>query len=382
MYKVDLPVDNSSDVAVERRRAAEAARQARIFNTRHRVMGLDLKALEQQVAENKEREEMVGQRERAFDMLRMTQDEVMMKQQQEEEEKRAELNRDLIQYRAIRQRAEDTRDADLNVHLQGALGLSIPIPESELGPASMQVFQGEGIGANDKRRAQMEQTERALRAQREQSEKLQKENKLKELLKGKELVQQDLRAVQLDALEEECKRAGRIALNNYNHAQAKECVEKERKERMRKEGKEMAEVWHMVTSDILTECPKAAERQVDGGPMGGPRVLTDRWRGMSPVQLSAIRRQREEQRLEGKRLREIERQRDAAWDFQRMVQTREDDEEERKAMELKKEKRMEMDRYNEQLAREQREHQQFLSKTLYTNRPTAQYFTQFSSSSR
>lgn len=66
MYKVDLPVDNSVDVAVERRRAAEAARQARIFNTRHRVMGLDLKALEQQVAENKEREEMAGQRERAF----------------------------------------------------------------------------------------------------------------------------------------------------------------------------------------------------------------------------------------------------------------------------------------------------------------------------
>lgn len=66
MYKVDLPVDNSADVAVERRRAAEAARQARIFNTRHRVMGLDLKALEQQVVENKEREEMAGQRERAF----------------------------------------------------------------------------------------------------------------------------------------------------------------------------------------------------------------------------------------------------------------------------------------------------------------------------
>lgn len=75
------------------------------------------------------------------DMLRVTQEKVLMKQQQEEEERRAELNRDLIQYRAIRQRAEDTRDADLNVHLQGALGLSIPIPESELGPASMQVFQ-------------------------------------------------------------------------------------------------------------------------------------------------------------------------------------------------------------------------------------------------
>lgn len=36
-----------------------------------------------------------------------------------------------------------------------------------------------------------------------------------------------------------------------------------------------------------------------------------------------------------------------------MVQTREDEEEERKAMELKKEKRIEMDRYDKQLAREQ-----------------------------
>lgn len=66
MYKVDLPVDNSADVAVESRRAAEAARQARIFNARNRVMGLDLQALERQVAERLEREEMEGQREKAF----------------------------------------------------------------------------------------------------------------------------------------------------------------------------------------------------------------------------------------------------------------------------------------------------------------------------
>ncbi|KAK6308446.1 hypothetical protein J4Q44_G00217170 [Coregonus suidteri] len=67
--------------------------------------------------------------------------------QQEEEERTAELNW------AIRQRAEDNRDADLNVDRQGELMLSIPIPESEMGPASMQVSQGEeSIGDNEKSR--------------------------------------------------------------------------------------------------------------------------------------------------------------------------------------------------------------------------------------
>lgn len=38
------------------------------------------------------------------------------------------------------------------------------------------------------------------------------------MLVSKELVHQDLRGVQLRALEEECKKAARIALDNYNQA--------------------------------------------------------------------------------------------------------------------------------------------------------------------
>lgn len=40
-----------------------------------------------------------------------------------------------------------------------------------------------------------------------------------ELLSGRELVEKDLRAVQLNALEQECKRAAHIALSHYNQAQ-------------------------------------------------------------------------------------------------------------------------------------------------------------------
>ena len=66
MYKVDLPVNHAADDAVERRRAAELARKARIFNTRSRVLGVDLSSLEQQVEEKKLRQKVERQRDAAF----------------------------------------------------------------------------------------------------------------------------------------------------------------------------------------------------------------------------------------------------------------------------------------------------------------------------
>lgn len=66
MYNMDLPEDQSTKKAVERRRSAETARKARIYNTRLRVMGLDVDALNKQVEEKKHRRDMEMQREKAF----------------------------------------------------------------------------------------------------------------------------------------------------------------------------------------------------------------------------------------------------------------------------------------------------------------------------
>lgn len=66
MYKVDLPVDQSIKKAVDRRGSAEAARKARIFNTRLRVMGLDVDALNKQTEEKKHQQHMEMQRDKAF----------------------------------------------------------------------------------------------------------------------------------------------------------------------------------------------------------------------------------------------------------------------------------------------------------------------------
>lgn len=74
------------------------------------------------------------------DLLRLSLDETTLQQKKEEEELRRELARDLVQYRAIHQRAEDSRDADINYDRQETPDASISVSDSALGPASMQVF--------------------------------------------------------------------------------------------------------------------------------------------------------------------------------------------------------------------------------------------------
>ncbi|XP_056240551.1 RIB43A-like with coiled-coils protein 1 [Seriola aureovittata] len=378
MYKVDLPVDQSIEKAVERRRSAATARKARIFNTRLRVMGLDLDALNQQVQEKNHKENMEKQRHKAFDKLREYHDDILLQQDIDERERRAALHTDLAQYWTSQQRVEDSDDADLKCGLKGAFGITIP--EGELGPASMQIFQGEGIREEQTRREQMKQTERDLRAQKEDNAIRHMGNKHKEMLVSRELVHQDLRGVEQAAQEEEFKKAARIAYDNYNQALAAERAEKLKQQHRREERENLAEVWHTLTSDMMTECAETAKREVGGAKP--PRVLTDRWKGMSPEQLSTIRGEREEQCRERQRQQDTKRIQDAAWDLQLLKLSSEAEEKETRAAELRRQRRIQMDQYNMQLAREQQAYQEYLNKKLYTNKPTKDYFYQFNTSSR
>ncbi|KAK9515374.1 hypothetical protein VZT92_026026 [Zoarces viviparus] len=360
------------------RRSAETARKARIFNTRLRVMGLDLDALNQQVQEKKHQQNLEKQRDKAFDKLREYHDEALLQQDIDEREKKAALHTDLTQYWATHQRVEDSSDADLKCGLKGAFGITIP--EAELGPASMTIFVGEDIGEEQRRREQMKKTERDLRAQKEDNERRLLGDKHREMLANKELVHQERTGLQLCELEEECKKAARIALDNYNQALAAERTETLKEQHRREERENLAEMRHTLTSDLMTERAEAAVREVGGGRL--PLVLVDRWKGMSPEQLSAIQREREEQRVERQRQREAEKIQDAAWELHLLKLSRGAEEEDRRAEELRAEKRIQTDSYNMQLAREQQAYQEYLNKKLYTNKPTKDYFYQFNTTSR
>ena len=66
MYKLDLAIDLTEQAAVERRRRLEKERQSRIFNNKHRLIGVDKNALDQQVNDKKFMEEMEKKRDEAF----------------------------------------------------------------------------------------------------------------------------------------------------------------------------------------------------------------------------------------------------------------------------------------------------------------------------
>jgi len=66
MHKLDIPVDLKEAAAIERRRSEEEKRKSRIFNSKTRLIGVDLQALQQQVKDRLQMEHMERKREQAF----------------------------------------------------------------------------------------------------------------------------------------------------------------------------------------------------------------------------------------------------------------------------------------------------------------------------
>jgi len=66
MYKLDLPIDLKEAAAIERRRNQEEQRKARIFNSKTRMIGVDERALQQQIKDRKQQEARERERHEAF----------------------------------------------------------------------------------------------------------------------------------------------------------------------------------------------------------------------------------------------------------------------------------------------------------------------------
>lgn len=75
--------------------------------------------------------------------------------------------------------------------------------------------------------------------------------------------------------------------------QARERDDKDRLQKQQELDDNMTEIANHVFGDVLTENPAVAQSA-----FGPHRVITDRWKGMSPQELEDIRRQQAQQRAE------------------------------------------------------------------------------------
>lgn len=101
-------------------------------------------------------------------------------------------------------------------------------------------------------------------------------------LKAREM---DQRACELAKAEADCRRAINMATKDMNEALARERQAKEDAEKRQEQDDNFTEISNHVFGDMLTENPDVAQSA-----FGPHRVITDRWKGMSPAQLAEIRR--------------------------------------------------------------------------------------------
>jgi uncharacterized protein YhaN len=106
-------------------------------------------------------------------------------------------------------------------------------------------------------------------------------------LKAREL---DQRACELAVAEDNCRRAINMATKDFNDALKREKQSKEELDRQQELDDNFTEISNHVFGDMLTENPDVAQSA-----FGSHRVITDRWKGMSPAQIAQIRYIQQEQ---------------------------------------------------------------------------------------
>ncbi|XP_036616735.1 LOW QUALITY PROTEIN: RIB43A-like with coiled-coils protein 2 [Trichosurus vulpecula] len=373
------PQDYKEAAALERKRQAELRQQSRWFNARERLIGGDYNAWAAQVQDRKIQEatekakhEMIGAEMRQNDHIACILD-------QRQRRDRRELQKAISEFQQTFQQPESRREFDLSDPL--ALKKAVPARVSDQDTSNtisgMQKFMGEDLNAKERKKAQEEQNrEWALEQQRTWNKAL-ADHKFSEDLFTKTRLEFDQTARDLQKLELATKRVVCKTVKDFNKNQMLEVMERKRRERRQEEEDNMAEITSTLQSDFLSENPQQA-----AGLLGSNKVVPYKWKGMTKEQLEEIWLFQKQQIHEKQRLREEERQRDLDWDRQRIQAARANLLFERQQQRLSRELRRAMDNQNRNLAQEHKDMQDYLKEQFYVNHPTAQYFTQFNTSSK
>ncbi|RNA36592.1 RIB43A-like with coiled-coils 2 [Brachionus plicatilis] len=379
MYKLDLPIDLKEQAAIERRRRLEKERQARIFNNKHRLIGVDKNALEQQIQDKMFMEEMERKRSEAFahDMIRNDKISYLLDQRQEHDTR--ELNRALNEFRALHQQPDGRREWDLQDpdYLKKDKPARVSDEDPRCGPASCQKFDGEDLNAMARLKYQQEQLREWSLQQQHEKNIAKMQDKMANKLYDFKQMELDQRARELQKAEEECRRAINSAVKDYNDALKREQEQRNAIKKMQEQDDNMTEIANAIFSDMLTENPDQAISA-----FGPQRVVPDRWKGMSPEQIEKIRQEQLRQVEEKKRNEEMDRLENEEFDKRRIIEAKAGIIAERQLERKEKEILKQMVDENKRLDYEQKSHKNYLDKVVYTNEPTAAYFMQFNTSTR
>ncbi|XP_044534182.1 RIB43A-like with coiled-coils protein 2 [Gracilinanus agilis] len=360
--------DHKTAFALAKRRQAEVLLQSRLFNARERLMGGDYEAWKAQVhdrkiqnATEKGRHETIGAEMRQNDRIAC-----ILEERQKRDRKT--LQKAITEFRQTFQKPESRREFDLSdpLALKKDTTPSILEEVKKNSVSGMQRFMGEDLGYNERKKAQQEQNrEWTLEHQHTWNNAL-ADHKLAEDIFTKSRLEFDQTAMDLQKLELATRRAVCAVVKDFNKNQILEATERRRLEHKQEEEDNVAEIANTLQSDFPSETSHR---------LGQGR----RW---TKEQLEEIWLIQKQQIHEKQRLQEEEKQRDFDWDRQRVQAARVNILLERKQQRLNRDLRRDMDNKNLNLAYEHKSMTDYLNEEVYRNYPSAEYFSQFNTTSK
>ncbi|KAK9873483.1 hypothetical protein WA026_022895 [Henosepilachna vigintioctopunctata] len=381
MLNLDLMTerDRKEAAAIERRRRIEEERKKRIFDPKTRLFGIDYEALDKQIAEKRRIDDEQKRIEKIMDLQMVKNDEIALAYERKEKQERLKHLQEINSFRQNYQRFEDRREFDIND--PNAMKKDIPArlhdDDPRLGPSSAQKFEGEDLVSAQRLSIQREQIKAWLDQQMQEKEAAQKEQKAAEEAYKAAMVARDERALELEKMENYCRKRLLEANRKFNIALATEKEFERNVQNKQNTEDNFAEIYNTMTSDLMVENPEMAMSN-----MGPGRKIGTQYKGMSKEEQEKIRLDQLAQIEEKKKQRAAEKRAERDFDdylngTQKTIALMDLDLKRKEKARLKA-----LAEENLKMAEEQKLRVKYLQQVVYSNRPTAAYFDQFNKSTR
>lgn len=368
MNLVELLSDRLSAAHLDKRQNRELQRQERIFNAKVRTIGVDKGALEHQVKERRDKEEAEARalKEYADDLICSDQTACILELRQKKDERL--LEEAIVQFRSSFQQPSSRREFDLN---------DSEFLKKQDGVRILPGLAGEDLASGDRSRQQREQL-RDWSIQQQQELEQTKERRKQEALQYDQCrVALDSRAVELQKMEEQHKRATAIAIKDFNLALAAKMSEQRERQRHEEEENNQVDILNQLQGELLSESTEQSSRVP-----GLPRQRRDCYKGMTPQQLMHYTNYQKQQAEDRKRVHLEQQEEELQQDRARLASARAALLQERQQARINRELRRAMDNTNALLAQAQHTQWKQLENEVFTNVPNERYFSQFNTSSR
>nr|XP_020458686.1 RIB43A-like with coiled-coils protein 2 isoform X2 [Monopterus albus] len=287
MLNAELLSDRIARTSLQRRRNRETERRERIFNDKTRTIGVDKEGLDAQVNEKKKQEEAEREKQNAYDADMLHNSKVACILHNRQMKEKQAMEKAVVNYRHQYQQPWSQREYDLN----------------NLGDAQMMLpgLVGEDLESKSRCQRQREQLREWLSQQQREQAAERHQLKLEEQRYDHSREELDSKALQLQNLEMERRKAAAIAIKDYNLAKAEET---RRQEQAHNDQDNLAEIMNHMPGQLTG---------VDVGPslgkVGVPGLCPSNDRKVRPESLQQVI-QFQKHQIEEKKRMELEKKRE------------------------------------------------------------------------